>query len=156
MPNPSGSRDDSYYRRLDVQRDASHDDIVRAYRRMAMGAHPDARPGDPEAARRFREITEAYEVLGDPGRRAAYDHQTIGPGVHVHVHNVTPGTGAQIADHLTEPIVLGAPRHTLRDGVPLCVGPVRVEGDGARGLTGWEHWTWNLVDLWMIRSWWGR
>lgn len=62
-----------YYHRLKVLPAASHDDIVRSYRRLAVAAHPDTNPDDPAAARRFREITEAYEVLADPARRAAYD-----------------------------------------------------------------------------------
>jgi curved DNA-binding protein CbpA len=64
---------DGFYRRLDVGPEASREEIVHAYRRLAHGAHPDIHPGDPDAARRFREITEAYEVLADPFRRANYD-----------------------------------------------------------------------------------
>lgn len=67
--------DDSYYGRLQVDRGASHDDIVRAYRRLARSSHPDFHPHDPEAPSRFRSVTEAYEVLGDRYRRAAYDQQ---------------------------------------------------------------------------------
>ena len=52
--------------RLEVSPGASHDEIARAYRRLAHDAHPDAHPGDPDTARRVREITEAYEVLGNP------------------------------------------------------------------------------------------
>jgi len=61
------------YHRLEVLPGASPDEVARAYRRLAHDAHPDAHPGDPDAPRRFREITEAYEVLGDPARRARYD-----------------------------------------------------------------------------------
>ncbi len=64
---------DRFYIRLEVAPTASQDEIARAYRRLAHGAHPDANPEDPDAARRFREVTEAYEVLGDPARRARYD-----------------------------------------------------------------------------------
>jgi curved DNA-binding protein CbpA len=56
-----------------VRPGASHDEIARAYRRLAHDVHPDTHPGDPDAARRFRVITEAYEVLGNPDRRARYD-----------------------------------------------------------------------------------
>lgn len=156
MSGPSGSHDDSYYRRLDVRRDASHDDIVRAYRRMAMGTHPDAHPEDPGAPGRFREITEAYEVLGDPERRADYDRH--GTAVRVHVHDATPGDEAQIARHLGAPIVLGASRYTLRGDVPLLVGPVWVERNEEGSLRGSEASAWHLDDVWhrMLRSWWGH
>lgn len=69
----SGLPGDSYYRRLQLDERASREDVVHAYRRLALGLHPDARPEDPEAAGRFMAITEAYEVLADPERRAAYD-----------------------------------------------------------------------------------
>jgi molecular chaperone DnaJ len=62
-----------YYETLGVARDASTDDIKRAFRRLARDSHPDANPGDSSAEARFREVAEAYEVLSDPNRRAAYD-----------------------------------------------------------------------------------
>jgi molecular chaperone DnaJ len=62
-----------YYATLGVSRDASPDEIKRAFRRLARETHPDANPGDPASEARFRQIAEAYEVLSDPGRRAAYD-----------------------------------------------------------------------------------
>ncbi len=64
---------DELYLRLEVARTASPGEVTRAYRRLAHSAHPDANPDDPDASRRFREITEAYEVLGNPSRRALYD-----------------------------------------------------------------------------------
>src|SRR4051812_36326649 len=54
-----------------------HDDaeaLRAAFRRAVKGAHPDLRPGDPEAALRFREIMRANNILADPEERAAYDH----------------------------------------------------------------------------------
>lgn len=62
-----------YYATLGVGREASADEIKKAFRRLARESHPDANPGDPEAEARFREVAEAYEVLSDPQRRAAYD-----------------------------------------------------------------------------------
>ena len=62
-----------FYAALGVPRDASQEDIKRAFRRLARETHPDANPGDPAAEARFREIAEAYEVLSDPQRRNAYD-----------------------------------------------------------------------------------
>jgi len=62
------------YRVLGVSARASQRDIARAYRQAAQGAHPDARPGDPAAAAaRFQALTDAYDLLRDPARRAEYD-----------------------------------------------------------------------------------
>ena len=62
-----------YYKVLDVDKNASTDDIKKAYRKLARKFHPDINPGDKEAEERFNEINEAYEVLIDPERRAKYD-----------------------------------------------------------------------------------
>lgn len=62
-----------YYELLGVGRDATPEEIKRAFRRLARDTHPDANPDDPEAEHHFREIAQAYEVLSDPQRRAAYD-----------------------------------------------------------------------------------
>ena len=67
----SAQRD--YYDVLGVGRDASGDDIKKAFRNLARQHHPDANPGDEAAAERFREIAEAYEVLSEPETRARYD-----------------------------------------------------------------------------------
>ncbi|MDE3082716.1 MAG: molecular chaperone DnaJ [Acidobacteriota bacterium] len=60
------------YEVLGVARDASAEDIKRAYRQLARQYHPDANP-DPEAEARFKEVSQAYEILSDPERRANYD-----------------------------------------------------------------------------------
>ncbi|MFN0092380.1 MAG: molecular chaperone DnaJ [Acidimicrobiales bacterium] len=62
-----------YYELLGVDRNASANDIKRAYRRLAKELHPDVRPGDADAEARFKAITTAYETLSDPDRRARYD-----------------------------------------------------------------------------------
>ena len=62
-----------YYEVLGVSRDATQEEIKRAFRRKARETHPDANPGDAAAEHRFREAALAYEVLSDPQRRAAYD-----------------------------------------------------------------------------------
>jgi molecular chaperone DnaJ len=64
---------EDYYRVLGVERDASKDDLKKAYRKLALQCHPDRNPGDKDAERRFKEINEAYEVLRDDQKRAAYD-----------------------------------------------------------------------------------
>ncbi|HLI37993.1 MAG TPA: DnaJ domain-containing protein, partial [Streptosporangiaceae bacterium] len=61
-----------YYAVLGVRRDAGQDEIKRAYRRLARELHPDINP-DPETQERFKEITQAYEVLSDADKRQMYD-----------------------------------------------------------------------------------
>ncbi len=62
-----------YYEVLGVQRDASDDDIRKAYRSLARQHHPDRNPGDKEAERKFKEIQDAYDVLSNKQKRAQYD-----------------------------------------------------------------------------------
>ncbi|MGD8385283.1 MAG: molecular chaperone DnaJ [Lysobacterales bacterium] len=77
-----------YYEVLGVGRDAEEKDIKKAYRRVAMKYHPDRNPDDPQAESKFKEASEAYEVLADSSKRAAYDqfghagvdHQGMGGG----------------------------------------------------------------------------
>ncbi len=62
-----------YYDVLSVERTASETNIKAAFRKQAMACHPDRNPGDKDAEHRFKEINEAYEILKDPNKRAAYD-----------------------------------------------------------------------------------
>lgn len=62
-----------YYEVLGLVKDASKDDITKAYRKLALKHHPDKNPDDKGAVEKFKEATEAYEVLVDPDKRAAYD-----------------------------------------------------------------------------------
>src|SRR5437773_7191831 len=62
-----------FYVVLGVQHDASETDIKKAYRKLAMECHPDRNNGDKAAEEKFKLITEAYEVLRDPQKRAGYD-----------------------------------------------------------------------------------
>src|SRR5512147_1853456 len=64
---------EDYYRVLGVDRNANKEELKKAYRKLALKYHPDRNPGDREAERRFKEINEAYEVLRDDQKRAAYD-----------------------------------------------------------------------------------
>jgi curved DNA-binding protein CbpA len=112
------------YQVLGVARDSSREEIALAWRRRARDEHPDARQGDAGAPARFRALAEAWQVLGDPGRRAAYD-RGLDPGqlpgrVRITVRHspATPGPGAAGST---------APRAGAF-GPPLVAGPVRVEG----------------------------
>jgi molecular chaperone DnaJ len=62
------------YQVLGVPKEASADDIKKAYRKLAMETHPDTNPGDKEAEDRFKEINHAYEILSDPQKRAEHDN----------------------------------------------------------------------------------
>ena len=62
-----------FYEVLGVNRDAADDEIKKAYRKLAMKHHPDRNPDNPKAEEQFKEAKEAYEILSDPQKRAAYD-----------------------------------------------------------------------------------
>jgi curved DNA-binding protein CbpA len=121
------------YHRLEVLPGASQDEVARAYRRLAHDAHPDAHPGDPDAPRRFREITEAFEVLGDPARRARYD-RGHDQARETETSRVRPGSPSAAPPQVfaPPPPPAGGPPVFLgtgpvsRPGATLSVGPVHV------------------------------
>src|SRR5437667_1188303 len=82
-----------YYEVLGVARQASPEELKRAFRKIAMDSHPDRNPDDAVAHERFKEASEAYTVLSDPDRRRSYD--LFGPaGV---------GSGGPVRDFLSTP-----------------------------------------------------
>ena len=133
------------YQLLGVARDASREEIALAWRRRARDEHPDARHGDDGAPARFRALAEAWQVLGDPGRRAAYD-RGLAPGhppgrVRVTVRHppAAPGPGASAST--------GPPAGAA--GPPLAAGPARVEGGPGQvpRAAGWDEEDLRLVLL---------
>ncbi|HET9894534.1 MAG TPA: J domain-containing protein [Streptosporangiaceae bacterium] len=110
------------YQLLGVSREASRAEITLAWRRRARAEHPDARPDDVGAPDRFRALVQAWQVLGDPASRAAYDRSLArerqAPGlVRVTVRRPSgPGAAGEVQPLARVP------------GPPLRVGPVWVEG----------------------------
>jgi hypothetical protein len=135
------------YQLLGVARDASREEIALAWRSRARDEHPDARHGDDGAPARFRALAEAWAVLGDPGRRAAYDRgldpgQTLGR-VRITVRHSPAGPGpGPGADGSAAP-----PSGAC--GPPLVAGPVRVEG-GSRPLSWAGAWDEEDVRLTLL------
>jgi len=73
-----------YYEVLGVNKDASDEDIKKSYRKLAMKYHPDRNPDNPKAEEQFKEAKEAYEMLSDDQKRAAYDqygHAGVDPSM---------------------------------------------------------------------------
>jgi len=84
-----------YYETLGVQREASDADLKAAFRKLAMQHHPDRNPGDKDCEHRFKEINEAYDVLKDGDKRAAYDR--FGHAAFEHGGNSHHGFGEDFA-----------------------------------------------------------
>ena len=66
------------YETLGVSKDASQEAIQKAYRRLAKKFHPDLNPGNKQAEEKFKDISTAYDLLGDPQKRARFDRGEIG------------------------------------------------------------------------------
>lgn len=117
-----------YYEVLGVAREASADDIKAAYRKLALKNHPDKNPGDKAAEERFKEAAEAYEVLSDADKRAAYDrygHAGVGGGAGFQdVRDIFGAFGDDLASELFGSFFGGAGG---RRGGPLRGRTLRVE-----------------------------
>ena len=133
------------YELLGVPRRASREEIAQAWRRRARAEHPDSRPRDTAAPGRFRVLAEAYQVLSDPARRAAYD-RALGSGPS------EPGAaGPTVRARPPRPAGPGTRPPARVPGPPLRAGPVRVEGPHrAPAAGGWDEEEARLAVL----AWW--
>src|ERR1051325_6852938 len=90
-----------YYAALGVSKTASADEIKRAFRKLAMQYHPDRNPGDKDCEHKFKELNEAYDVLKDEQKRAAYDrfgHAAFEQGMGGGAHGFSGDFGSAFAD----------------------------------------------------------
>src|SRR5690348_14436597 len=110
-----------FYELLGVAKGAGAEDIKRAYRKLAMQYHPDRNPGDKSAEQKFKDISEAYDVLKDDQKRAAYDrfghaafeNGSRGPGDFGFAGGFTGGFSGGFADIFEEMFgTMGAGRRT--------------------------------------------
>ena len=90
-----------YYKVLGVSKNASADEIKKAFRKLARKYHPDVNPGDKKAEEKFKEINEAYEVLSDADKRRKYD--TLGPNWQEQF-GASPGAGRRSYTYRTSPL----------------------------------------------------
>lgn len=123
-----------YYEVLGVSRDATADEINRAFRKLALQYHPDRNPGDEEAAERFKEVNEANEVLSDPNKRRLYDR-----GGHNALRNggTEPPGGMPFGGGIFEFIqdLMGGRHHGPRDGADIQVILDLTLEEAYRGVT---------------------
>src|SRR5437870_2452934 len=132
-----------YYETLEVERSADESGLKSAFRKLAMKWHPDKNPGDASSEVRFKEINEAYEILKDPQKRAAYDRVRHAQGF-FQVERTCPtchGRGQTIEDPCTS--CTGSGRVTreraLQVNIPAGVEDgtrIRLAGEGEAGVRG--------------------
>ena len=99
-----------YYEVLGVPRNASKEDLKKAYRKVAMKLHPDRNQGDKQAEDKFKEASEAFETLGDQEKRSRYDQfghaaERMGSGVPI-LDTITKKCHVEIVDDYTFKIIL--------------------------------------------------
>jgi curved DNA-binding protein CbpA len=149
-----GGRVPDLYQLLGVPRDASGREITQAWRRRARAEHPDRQPCDAAAPSRFRALAEAYRVLGDPVRRAAYDRSLGGRTGPVAATPEGPagwrhGSGVPVtvrpAGRVSEPALRVGP--VWVEVPPSAAAPRTAEDDAVR-LAALEELAVHLVGHW--------
>jgi molecular chaperone DnaJ len=103
-----------FYSTLGVPKDASEADIRQAYRKLARKYHPDQNPGDSEAERKFKDITEAHSVLSDPEQRQQYDAIRAMGGARFTAGSPAGGAGGDAFEDLFGGLFAGTGRHSRR------------------------------------------
>jgi curved DNA-binding protein CbpA len=131
----NGQPEPDPYQLLGVARQATPAEITQAWRRRARAEHPDARPRDAGAPARFRALADAYEMLSDPGRRAAYDQAAREREREPRASRPAAGTAVRVIvlspSGPPPPPAAAPPAH----GALLRAGPVRVEPPPGLGAT---------------------
>ena len=87
-----------YYEILGVPKDATQEQIKKAYRKLAKAHHPDANPGSKEHEEKFKMVNEAYEVLGNPENRRKYDHWAAGSIFPMALISIPPNSDLETGD----------------------------------------------------------
>jgi curved DNA-binding protein CbpA len=129
------------YQVLGLGPGATTADVTRAWRRLARVVHPDSRPGDSSAAEQFRALSDAYGLLSDPSRRAAWDHDHRDLPER---HYASPDQQAAVRPTLRPfgPAATSWPASGLVHGATVRAGPVHIQppaptgGSGPPGPTG--------------------
>jgi len=123
------------YQVLGIGPDATSADIARAYRRLARTVHPAPRPGDPAAVEQFRALTDAYGLLSDPARRAAWDHHHPS-GAARHPHRPAPARPASPPPWPFRPAGQHWPGGGTAGSAALRAGPVHIQPPAPPGRAG--------------------
>ena len=131
-------RTDDYYAILNVRRDASEDEVRKAYRELARKHHPDKNPGDTTAAAKFRRVTTAYEVLRDARERIPYDQRNpaqdgsdLEYALDASLQNTTADEPVSI-----EQVTFKVEGRTIKLSLNKGDGTYRLRGEGKAGVYG--------------------
>ena len=135
-------RTDDYYAILNVRRDASKDEILKAYRQLALKYHPDKNPGDATAVGKFRQVTTAYEVLRDARQRGPYDSRNPAQNgtdleytLEASLQNTTSDEPVSI-EQITFQVTFQVEGHTIKLLLNKGDGTYRLRGEGKSGVYG--------------------